>query len=66
MIQLWCVYMCLFTYYALMYVYTVKVEVDGPPGQKVSALRTDKDRESGRIVGSVPPQTILSVALGYL
>ena len=46
--------------------YTVKVVVDGPPGQKVSAQRTDKDRKSGRIVGSVPPQTILSVALGYL
>ena len=46
--------------------YTVKVVVDGPPGQKVSAQRTDKDRESGRIVGSVPPQTILSVAMGYV
>ena len=46
--------------------YTVKVEVDGPPGQKVSAQRADKDRESGRIVGSVPLQTTLSVALGYL
>ena len=46
--------------------YTVKVVVDGPPGQKVSAQRTDKDRESGRIVGSVPLQTTLSVALGYV
>ena len=46
--------------------YTVKVEVDGPPGQKVSAQRTDKDRESGRIAGTVPLQTALSVAMGYL
>ena len=46
--------------------YTVKVVVDGPPGQKVSAQRTDKDRESGKIVGSVTLQTILSVAMGYL
>ena len=46
--------------------YTVKVVVDGPPGQKVSAQREDKDRESGRIVGSVPPQTILSVASDYV
>ena len=46
--------------------YTVKVVVDGPPGQKVSAQRTDKDRESGRIVGTVPLQTTLSVAMGYI
>ena len=46
--------------------YTVKVVVDGPPGQKVSAQRTDKDRESGRIVGSVPLQTTLSVASGHV
>ena len=46
--------------------YTVKVVVDGPPGQKVSAQRTDTDRESGRIVGSVTLQTILSVAMGYV
>ena len=46
--------------------YIVKVVVDGPPGQKVSAQRKDKDRESGRIVGSVPPQSILSVASGYV
>ena len=46
--------------------YTVKVVVDGPPGQKVSAQRTDKDGESGRIVGSVPLQTTLSVASGYV
>ena len=46
--------------------YTVKVVVAGPPGQKVSAQRTDKDRESGRIFGSVPLQTTLSVAMGYL
>ena len=46
--------------------YTVKVVVDGPPGQKVSARRTDKFRESGRIVGTVPLQTTLSVVLGYL
>ena len=46
--------------------YTVKVVVDGPPGQKVSAQRTDKDRESGRIVGSVPLQTTLSVASDYV
>ena len=46
--------------------YTVKVVVDGPPGQKVSAQRTDKDRGSGRIVGSAPLQTTLSVAMGYL
>ena len=48
------------------YIYTVKVVVDGPPGQKVSAQRTDKDRESGRIVGSVPLQTTLSVASGHV
>ena len=46
--------------------YTVKVVVDGPPGQKVSAQRTDKDRGSGRIVGSVTLQTILSVASDYV
>ena len=46
--------------------YIVKVVVDGPPGQKMSAQRTGKDRESGRIVGSVPLQTTLIVALGYL
>ena len=46
--------------------YTVKVVVDGPPGQKVSAQRKDKDRESGRIVGSAPLQTTLSVASGYV
>ena len=46
--------------------YTVKVVVDGPLGQKVSAQRTDKDRESGRIVGSVPPQTTLSVASDHV
>ena len=50
----------------MIFMYTVKVVVDGPPGQKVSALRTDKDRESGRIVGSVPPQIILSVASDYV
>ena len=44
--------------------YTVKVVVDGPLGQKVSAQRKDKDRESGRIVGSVTLQTTLSVASG--
>ena len=46
--------------------YTVKVVVDGPPGQKVSVQRTDNDRESGKIVGSVPLQTTLIVALGYV
>ena len=46
--------------------HTVKVVVDSPPGQKVTAQRIDKDRESGRIVGSAPLQTTLSVALGYL
>ena len=46
--------------------YTVKVVVDGPPGQKVFAQRTHKDRESGRIVGSAPLQTTLSVAPGYV
>ena len=46
--------------------YSVKVVVDGPPGQKVSAQRTDKDSGLGRIVGSVPLQSTLSVALDYL
>ena len=46
--------------------YIVKVVEDGPPGQKVSAQRTDNDRESGRIVGSVPLQTTLSVASGHV
>ena len=53
-------------YVIVFLTYSVKVVVDGPPGQKVSAQRTDKDRESGRIVGSVPIQTTLSVALGYI
>ena len=46
--------------------YTVKVVVDGPPGQKEFAQRTHKDRESGRIVGTAPLQTTLIVAPGYV
>ena len=53
-------------YVIVFLMYTMKVVVDGPPGQKVSVQRADKDKESGRIVGSVPLQTTLSVALGYL
>ena len=53
-------------YVIVFLTYSVKVVADGPPGQKVSAQRTDKDRVSGRIVGSVPLQTTLSVALGYV